>query len=195
MKYGRFGWILLLWLAITAARAQHYVNIYIEQDGHRQLVNNRTVTLERKPFTLIFEFLKPEKVSGIYVNTSFKPKPYFTLLPSQQIPDFDYVPRKVFSEYKFNPNKELKVHSEFFQYWEYNPLRNWNKFDRIVRQGDRILAYRRVERLDVVEERRRVELGKNRFPLYLFFGVIVKDPNHFGGLRELERIKVKIKFR
>ena len=195
MNKFHYGWILWFWLALNMALAQDYVNIYIEQDGQRHLVNNRTVTLERKPFTLIFEFVKPEKVSGIYINSSFMPKPYFTLLPSQPIPDFEYVPRKVFSEYKFNPNKELKVHSEFFQYWEYNPARNWNKFDRIVRRGNHILAFRRVERLDLVEERRRVELDKNRFPLYLFFGVIVKDPNHLSGLRELERIKVKIKFK
>ncbi len=188
--------LLFMLLGITNARGQNtsYVKVYIEQNGKKYLLNNQTVKLERKPFTLIFEFTKPDTVAGIYINTSLLPEPYYLLLPSQEIPEFEYLPQKVLSEYKFNPHKELKVHPEFFQYWSYNPHRNWNKFDRIEKRDGKIIAYRRIENLDFVKQSRRIPVEDNRRSLYLFFTVVKKDPRSFSGLKEWERFKAKLKF-
>ena len=188
--------LLIVWLVSMAWRPQEvrYVDVYVEQDGQRYLLNNNTVQLKRKPFTLIFVFNRPEEVSGIYMNTSFRPEPYYMLLPSQEIPDFPYLPQKVLSEYKFNPHKELKVHSEFFQYLGYNPRRNWNKFDKVEQKDGKIYAFRRVENLDLVEERRRIPVSANRKDLYLFFTVIHKTDDAMHPLEEWQRFKAKLKF-
>jgi len=195
MKYPRLLVILMiLSMGGLYAQNQAYVKVYVEQNGHKYLLNNQTVQLDKAPFTLIFEFLRPEKVSGIYINSSFTPEPYYMLLPSQEIPEFEYLPQKVLSEYKFNPNKELKIHPEFFQYWGYNPHRNWNKFDRIEKRDGKIIAYRRVENLDLVKQSRRIPVSRNKHDIYLFFTVVTKDPRSFSGLKEWERFKAKLKF-
>jgi hypothetical protein len=188
---------LTLWSSFyygTAQKSTDIVEVYVEQDGHRQLLNNNTVKIRRAPFTLIFIFKQPAKYNGIYINTSYTPD-YFNLYPSQEIPDFRYLPQKVMSEYKFNPNNELKIHSEFFQYFGYNPKRNWFKFNKIEKKGGYIIGYRKVENLDLAEEHRRIPVTQNRFPLYLFFTVLEKNPSGFVKHREVIRFKGKIKFR
>ncbi len=196
MKISRIIVFLVLLASVMHVYAQDekWVEVYVEQDGRKFLLNNQTVKLERKPFTLIFIFNKPEEVAGIYMNTSFRPEPYYMLLPSQEIPDLPYVPQKVLSEYKFNPHKELKVHSEFFQYLGYNPARNWNKFDRVEHKDGKIIAYRRVENLDLVEQRQRIPVGRNHRDLYLFFTVLHKTGNPLRPVEEWQRFKGKIKF-
>jgi len=192
----RIFYAVLLVISFYAGFSQasnDIVDVYVEQDGRRQLLNQNTVKIKRAPFTLVFVFKQPEKYHGIYINTSFTPD-YFKLFPSQPIPDFLYLPQKVMSEYKFNPNNELKVHPEFFQYFDYNKERNWFKFNNIEKKDGMITGYRRVENLNIVQEGKRIKVEENRFPLFLFFTVLEKTPGKFIPHREVTRFKGKIKF-
>lgn len=171
------------------------VKVYVEQNGKRYLLNNRTVKIDNRPFTLVFEFDNIEETKGIYINTSMIPQPYYMLFPSQSIPDLKYLPQKVFSEYKYNPDNELKVHPEFFQYFGYNPKRNWYKFNRIEKKGKKLIGYRKVEQLDIVEKRRKVKVRQFKRPLYLFFTVLEENPGSFHKRQEKFRFKGKIKFK
>ncbi len=185
----------LVFLAVFTVKAQENpVKVFVEQDGKRYSLNNHTVTLKRKPFTLIVEFDQPDQYNGIYINTSFE-RFYFKLFPSERIPDFEYLPQKVLSEYKFNPNRELKIHPEYFQYLGFNPNRNWFKFNKIERKNGKVIGYRIVENLDLVKQGRRIPIAQNKKELYLFFTVVKKDPRALDGLREIYRFKGKIKFR
>ncbi len=190
----RFLIALVLMVAWYVPAQESPVKVYVEQDGKRYPLNNNTVTLKRKPFTLIVEFEQPEVYNGIYINTSFE-RQYFKLYPSERIPDFEYLPQKVLSEYKFNPNRELKVHPEYFQYLGFNPNRNWFKFNKIERKNGKVIGYRVVENLDLVKQGRRIPVSKNKKDLYLFFTVVKKDPRALDGYREIARFKGKIKFR
>ncbi len=190
------GWILGFQVSVSQVISADVVEVYVEQDGKKQLLNNNTVKINRKPFTLIFVFKQPEKYNGIYINTSFT-SDYFKLAPSEQIPDFRWLPQKVFSEYKFNPNNELKVHSEFFQYWGYDKKRNWFKFNKIEKKHGKLIGYRKVENLDLVEKHRKIQVRDNHFPLFMFFTILEKNPggNVFNRYREVIRFKGKIKFK
>ncbi len=184
---------ILTGLQLLQAQAGSPVKVYVEQNGRRYLLNNSTVTLERAPFTLIVEFDQPDRYNGIYINTSYK-RDYFNLFPSQPIPDFRYLPQKVLSEYKFNPNKELKIHREYFQYLGFNPKRNWFKFDRIEKKNGKVIGYRSVRNLDLVQQDKRIPVSQNRKALYLFFTVLKKDASSLFGHREIARFKAKLKF-
>ncbi len=186
---------LFWWLLAGIYLHAQAVKVYVEQNGKRQLLNNNTVKIDNRPFTLVFEFEDINKTKGIYINTSVSPQPYFMLFPSQEIPDLKYLPQKVFSEYKYNPNNELKVHSEFFQYFGYNPKLNWYKFNRIEKKGKKLIGYRVVKQLDIVERRRKIPVRKFKRPLYFFFTVLEKDPSSFNKRKEVLRFKGKIKFR
>ena len=185
---------ILTGLQLLQAQTGSPVKVYVEQNGRRYLLNNSTVTLERAPFTLIVEFDQPDRYNGIYINTSYK-RDYFNLFPSQPIPDFRYLPQKVLSEYKFNPNKELKIHREYFQYLGFNPKRNWFKFDRIEKKDGKVIGYRSVRNLDLVQQDKRIPVSRNHKDIYLFFTVLKKDPASLYGHREITRFKAKLKFR
>ncbi|NPA43314.1 MAG: hypothetical protein GXO27_04730 [Chlorobi bacterium] len=189
-----FWWLVLLVPAGAQDDGTRILEVYVMQDGRRYLLNNRTVEIRRKPFTLVFVFKQPDKYSGVYVNTSYTPT-YFKLYPSQPIPDFLYLPQKVLSEYKFNPRNELKVHPEFFQYFGYNKERNWFKFNKIDFKDGFLIGYRKVENLYIVEENRTVPVEENKFPLYMFFVILEKTPGKFIPHREVVRFKGKIKFK
>ena len=187
--------IFIFFFSLGAWAQEPPVNVYVEQNGKRYLLNNRTVKIDNQPFTLVFEFDNIEETKGIYINTSMIPQPYYMLFPSQSIPDLKYLPQKVFSEYKYNPDNELKVHPEFFQYFGYNPKRNWYKFNRIEKKGKKLIGYRKVEQLDIVEKRRKVKVRQFKRPLYLFFTVLEENPGSFHKRQEKFRFKGKIKFK
>ncbi len=167
------------------------VEVYLKQDNDSTLINNKTLKVKRKPFTLIFVFNQPNRYPGVFINTSLT-KDYYKLSPSQTIPDIHYLPQKVYSENKFNPKKELKVNEEFFQYLGYNPKANWNKFDRVIKKDGKIIAYRKVNNFTVVNDNVNFPIDKMKYTLYLTF-VIIKKRNSFSN-QEVYRAKTKLKF-
>jgi len=167
------------------------IEVYLKQDGDSTLVNNKTIKIKRKPFTLIFVYNQPDKYPGVFVNTSLT-KDYYKLSPSETIPDIHYLPQKVYSENKFNPNKELKVNNEFFQYFGYNPKANWNKFDRVIKKDGKIIAYRKVNNFTVVDDNYNIPIEKMKYTLYLTYDVITKR-NSFSN-KEVYRATTKLKF-
>jgi hypothetical protein len=167
------------------------IDVYLKQGKDSTLISNNTIRIKKLPFELVFVFHQPEQFSGVFVNTSYT-KDYFKLDDSEIIPDLSYLPQKVYSEHKYNPNKELKVNSEFFQYFGYNPKSYWNKFDRIIKDGDKIIAYRKVHRFNLVEEGIVTEIGQMKFPVFMIFEIIRKR-NSFSN-DEVSRVNLKIKF-
>jgi hypothetical protein len=167
------------------------IEVYLKQGKDSTLISNNTIRIKKLPFELVFVFHQPEQFSGVFVNTSYT-KDYFKLDDSEIIPDLSYLPQKVYSEHKYNPNKELKVNSEFFQYFGYNPKSYWNKFDRIIKDGDKIIAYRKVHRFNLVEEGIVTEIGQMKFPVFMIFEIIRKR-NSFSN-DEVSRVNLKIKF-
>ncbi len=168
------------------------VEIYLKQGRDSIRLDNNTVKLKKKPFTLIFVYNQPDKFNGIYVNTSFT-RDYYKLEPSETIKDLNYLPQKVYSEHKFNPNKELKVNPEFFQYFGYNPNANWNKFDRLIKKDGKIIAYRKVKNFYLVDRKENFPIEKMRFSIYMIFEVINQKTGLFFN-KEVYRTKAKLKF-
>ncbi len=167
------------------------VDVYLKQGKDSVYINNRTIKIDRKPFTLIFVYNEPEKYPGVFVNTSLT-KDYYKLSSSETIPDLHYLPQKVYSENKFNPNKELKVNNEFFQYFGYNPKANWNKFDRVIKKNGKIIAYRKVNNFTVVDDNVNFPVDKMKYTLYLTY-VVIKKRNSFAN-QEVYRANTKLKF-
>ncbi len=183
----------IFYLLSFSSFAQHTnpVDIYLKQGKDSIHINDQTINVKRLPFTLIIVYNEPKLYSGVFLNTSLT-KDYYRLPPSKHIPDLQYLPQKVYSENKFNPNKELKVNSEFFQYFGYNPNANWNKFDRLIKSGNKIIAYRKVTNFTVVVDDRNIPVEEMRYNLYLTFEVITKR-NAFSN-NEIYRTTTKLKF-
>ena len=167
------------------------IDVYVKQGQDSTLVNNNTIKITKNSFTLVFVFHNPAKYSGVFVNTSYV-KDYYRLAPSETIPDLSYLAQKVYSEHKYNPEKELKVNPEFFQYFGYNPKAYWNKFDKIIEVGDKIIAYRKVRKFTLVREGISTPIEKMKFPVFMIFEIIRKR-NSFSN-DEISRIKLKLKF-
>jgi len=178
--------------SILAQDTSTPIEVFIKQDNDSIRLDNNTVKLKKKAFTLIFVYYMPEKYNGIYVNTSFT-KDYYKLDPSETIKDLNYLPQKVYSEHKFNPKKELKVNPEFFQYFGYNPKANWNKFDRLIKKDGKIIAYRKVKNFYLVDEKENIPVEKMQFSIYMIFDIIDQHTGHFFN-KELFRIKAKLEF-
>ena len=167
------------------------VEIYLKQGKDSILINNKTISVKRQPFTLIFVFNDPGHFPGVFMNTSLT-KDYYRLGSTETIPDLNYLPQKVYSEHKFNPNKELKVNQEFFQYFGYNPNANWNKFDRLIKKDGKIIAYRKVKLFDVVDDGRKIPIDQMKYNLFLTFEIIEKRNSY--AYNEIYRAKTKLKF-
>jgi len=191
----KFFWFLPAFFWILTFKAQETpapIEVFIKQGQDSIPIYNRTVKLQKKPFTLIIVYNQPDKYNGLYVNTSFT-KDYYKLEPSETIKDLNYLPQKVYSEHKFNPKKELKVNSEFFQYFGYNPNANWNKFDRLVKKDGKIIAYRKVKNFYLVSEKENIPVEKMRFSIFMIFDVINQKTGKFFN-KEIFRAKTKLKF-
>jgi len=185
--------LTVLWMSFSAmAQEQVPVEVFVKQGQDSIRLNNNTVKLQKKPFTLIFVYNNPKKHNGVYVNTSFT-KDYYKMDPSETIKDLNYLPQKVYSEHKFNPNKELKVNPEFFQYFGYNPNANWNKFDRLIKKNGKVIAYRKVKNFYLVDAKENIPVEKMRFPIFMIFDVINQKTGRFFN-KEVYRAKAKIKF-
>ena len=174
-------------------QAQHTrpIEVYLKQGQDSTLVDNRTIKIKKLPFELVFVFYNPKEYSGVFVNTSYT-KEYYKLDNSETIPDLSFLAQKVYSEHKYNPNKELKVNPEFFQYFGYNPKSYWNKFDKVIKDGDKIIAYRKVHRFNLVEEGYITSINEMKYPVFMIFEIIRKR-NSFSN-DEVSRVKLKIKF-
>jgi hypothetical protein len=186
-----FFFLITLYGFGLSAQNNRPIEVYLKQGKDSTLINNNTIKIKKMPFELVFVFHQPEQFSGVFVNTSYT-KDYFKLNDSETIPDLSYLPQKVYSEHKYNPNKELKVNPEFFQYFGYNPKSYWNKFDRIIKKGNKIIAYRKVHRFNLVEEGIVTEIGQMKFPVFMIFEIIRKR-NSFSN-DEVSRVNLKIKF-
>jgi len=183
---------LFISLTMFAQSEQAPIDVYLKQGNDSIYLNNNTIKINKEPFTLIFVYNEPDKYNGVYVNTSFL-KDYYNLEPSETIKDLNYLPQKVYSEHKFNPNKELKVNPEFFQYFGYNPHANWNKFDRLIHAGNKVIAYRKVTNFYDVDRKERIPVEEMKFPVFMIFDIIDQHTGKFFN-KELYRAKAKIKF-
>ncbi len=168
------------------------IEVYLKQGQDSIKLNNNTVKVKKEPFTLVIVYNNPSRYNGVYVNTSFT-KDYYNLEASETIKDLNYLPQKVYSEHKFNPNKELKVNPEFFQYFGYNPNANWNKFDRLIKKDGKIIAYRKVKNFYLVDEKENIPIEKMRFNIFMIFDVINQKTGKFFN-KEIYRAKAKLKF-
>jgi len=185
---------LFLFLFSIGIWGQHLapIEVYLKQGNDSIRLDNNTVRVEKRPFTLIFVYNKPKQHDGIFVNTSFT-KDYYKLEPSETIKDLNYLPQKVYSEHKFNPDKQLKVNPEFFQYFGYNPDSNWNKFDRLIVKGNKVIAYRKVTNFYVVNEKEKIPNENMKFSVFMIFEVINQKTGKFFN-KEVYRTKVRLKF-
>jgi len=187
-----FIFLLVLWFKPLAGQNSTVpIEVYLKQGKDSTLINNKTVKIQKKPFTLIFVYNQPDKYPGVFVNTSLT-KDYYKLSSSESIPDIHYLPQKVYSENKFNPKKELKVNKEFFQYFGYNPNANWNKFDRVIKKDGKVIAYRKVNNFTVVDDDVNFPVENMKYTLYLTY-VVIKKRNSFAN-QEVYRATTKLKF-
>lgn len=188
----KYWWVFFVFIINTLYAQYDPIEVYLKQGNDSIKLNNNTVKVKKEPFTLIIIYNEPEKYQGLYINTSFL-KNYYILEPSETIYDLNYLPQKVYSEHKFNPHKELKVNDEFFQYFGYNPRANWNKFDRVYKKGNKVIAYRKVTNFYVVDEKRRIPVEEMKFNIFMIFEIIDQNTGKFFN-KEIYRAKAKLKF-
>lgn len=155
---------LLLFISFATPKESAY-SISIEQDGKTFVIaDSDTLQLQRKPFTIRVSLVHLE---GIYLNASLSPS-YYLLADNQPIPDWKYIESKAFADAAFNPEKELLIADDGFNYWFHDPELEWNRFDPgIVVEKDSVIGFRTVARFWDADADEPIKL-KDVKKLYLF---------------------------
>jgi hypothetical protein len=140
--------------------------ISIIQDGtQHEIGQSDTVHLKRSSFSILTSLSLTE---GIYLQASFNPSCY-NLDNQSPIPDWQYIEAKAFADAPFNPDKELLLAEDGFNYWFYDPKLNWNRFDPGLEvQNGLVTGTRTIERLWDVDRSEALSLNSINRPIYLF---------------------------
>jgi hypothetical protein len=193
----RFFFILLLILPefvlgqITRVESPKFT-VEILQDGNPMVIEDTTVTLQKKPFVIRITLKNQE---GIFMNSSFQ-RDYFDLEENDSIPDYPFIGFKAMAEPNFNEEKALIVDSELFSYLFYDPDMDWHRFDKdVIIRGKSITATKTVDRISLEEEEDpKIEIIDLDKDIYFFF--LARDEESQGEVfGELGRARLHIKWK
>lgn len=140
-------------------------HVIIEQDGKIIESNNGVVTLDKRPFTFVFEFNEP---MGLLVNGSFEETTYKLATRGgkrSKLPGFQ---NTGMAEGLLNPEKEILISNESPSYWFYDDSEN-HRFNSIETVDGKLLCRRIIENLYNVDAQTNIKVENVSKPLYVTF--------------------------
>ena len=137
------------------------------QNGKTMMVVDSVVVLDKKPFSVIVRFKKPD---GVLVNASFDSSTYSMAREGESIDKLLGFQGTGIAEFPLNPNRMIFLSTKSANYWNYNSDED-NRFN-IVKQGvDEIVCQRDIDYvvdLDNSKKRESIEQMKGS-DLYFVF--------------------------
>jgi hypothetical protein len=166
--------------------------VYIEQDGIRIPVANNEVSLNKKPFDIVFVFDKP---NAVLVNTSFDKSTYEMALKKEPLSKLPGYAGTGMAEGSFNSEKEVFIDDTCPSYWHYETSKD-NRFNKVVKTKDSIICTRTIKQLNVLGEKENtiVPIKQITQPLYFVFVDYESDPKTFER-KEIQREMIKINWK
>ena len=156
-------------LPSPAVAAPTIFNLRVEQKKKNVDIVDHQVTVKKKFFDLVFEFNQPGGVAVVasFDSTIFKQAAMG--LPAKQIAGFEGIGNGGgMAEPLFNPNQEILVNNNAFNYWYYEH-RTDNRFNKTNRKNNLITCYRSVGKLTFVDSQQAFDFIYADKPVYLVF--------------------------
>jgi hypothetical protein len=166
--------------------------VYIKQNGLRQSILKNEVTLNKKPFDIVFVFDKP---NAVLVSTSFDKSTYVKSLlkePLSKLPGYEGTGM---AESPFNADKEVFIDDSSPSYWHYETSKE-NRFNKVVKSKDSIICTRTINQLYILGEKESSTLPIEQInkPVYFVFINYTIDPKTYNRT-ELQREMLKINWK
>jgi len=166
--------------------------VYIEQDGIRQTITNNEVTLNKKPFNIVFVFAKP---NGVLISTSFNKSTYEKALKNEPLSKLPGYEGTGMAEGLLNADKEVIIDDSSPSYWYYDNDKE-NRFNKISKTRDSLVCTREIKQLYILDEKDNSTLPVEKItkPLYFVFVDYVSDPKTYER-KEFQREMLKINWK
>jgi len=166
--------------------------VYIKQNGLRQSILKNEVTLNKKPFDIVFVFDKP---NAVLVSTSFDKSTYEKALQKEPLSKLPGYEGTGMAESPFNADKEVFIDDSSPSYWHYETSKE-NRFNKVVKSKDSIICTRTINQLYILGEKESSTLPIEQInkPVYFVFINYTIDPKTYNRT-ELQREMLKINWK
>jgi len=166
--------------------------VYIQQDGIRQTITTNEVTLNKKPFNIVFVFAKP---NGILISTSFNKSTYEKALKNEPLSKLPGYEGTGMAEGLLNTDKEVIIDDTSPSYWYYDNDKE-NRFNKISKTRDSLVCTREIKQLYILDGKDNSTLPVEKItkPLYFVFVDYVSDPKTYER-KEFQREMLKVNWK
>jgi|GEM_PF-1140531 len=117
-----------------------YFRISFEQENKIIRSIDNEVKLQRKSFSILFEFTGPE---GVLINASFNPDNYNSAKEKNKLNSLIKTSGKGFQEELYNKEKSLNISEKKLNFWNFTSSTN-HRFNEIIKKKSTILCRRQV---------------------------------------------------
>lgn len=166
--------------------------VYIEQDGIRLPITNNEVSLDKKPFRIVFVFDKP---NGILISTSFNKATYEMAIKNEPLAKLPGYQGTGMAEYLFNNDKEVLVDDSAPSYWFFDNIKE-HRFNTVKTSKDSLVCTREIKQFNIFDEKGNIILPIEKVSKALYFVFIdyISDPQTYKKT-ELQREMIKINWK
>jgi hypothetical protein len=129
---------------VDSLKSGKYFAVAVEQDGQHIAISakDRTATLNKAPFALIFTFMGTGP-GVVATNVSLDSDSYEAVLAGKDINEVPGLEGTGMAEGTRNGSKEFFIRPKCFHYWYYDDPKD-NRFDKVAPGADRIVCRRSV---------------------------------------------------
>jgi hypothetical protein len=175
-----------------AAEKRVPFKVYIEQNGTRLPVTNHEITLEKKPFNIIFVMHKPD---GILISSSFNKTTYDKAVKKEPLSKLPGYANTGMAEGLSNTDNEVIICDDAPSYWFYDNDKE-HRFNTVIKNKDSLVCTRTIKQLYLLDEKDQptITVEKISKPLYFVFMDYVSDPKTYERT-ELQREMIKINWK
>lgn len=181
---------------VYSLKSGRYFAVSVTQNGKPVAISpkDRTVTLKKAPFALIFSFMGTGP-GFVAANVSFDPTSYKMVLNGKDINEVPGFEGTGMAEWDRNRDRDFFVNPDCFHYWHYDDPTE-NRFDKIAPGEDRIVCTRTIkqyrargadDKLKLTEPISKIE-GKALY--FVFARFRREETDHKTGL-QLECLNIR----
>ncbi|HOO72842.1 MAG TPA: hypothetical protein PK926_13890 [Spirochaetota bacterium] len=167
-----------------------YFKVAFEQDGIVRDVENNTVFLKKKPFTIIVSFSEND---GVFVNASLKPESFAAAMNGEKVDNIPGFRDPGLDEEMFNKDEMLAVSVAVPNFWHYSSD-NDHRFTEVITKKNVLMCRRNISHINLVDYRKKIDIADlKESELFLVF-MKMEWNNDFTRKIEIKREFFKLDF-